>query len=65
MLCLDLALPEQELITLGTTETLATAVTPESDLVLLDILRKPTRGNVAGLVGMTMEANTSKLLATF
>ena len=43
MLCAALALPEQELVTLETTKTIAPAVTPESGLVLQDILTIQTR----------------------
>ena len=43
LLALTLSLPEQELVSLGTTEPLATPVTPESGLVLQGIMMIPTR----------------------
>ena len=64
MLCAALAVPEQELVTLRTTKTIATPVTPESGLVLQDILT-PTRVETQlDLLGLTMGAKTSKLWAT-
>ena len=66
MLCAALAVPEQELVTLRTTKTIVAAVTPDSGLVLQEILTIPTRVETQqDLVGMTMEAKTSKLWATY
>ena len=65
MLYATLAFPEQELVTLRTTKTIAAAVTPESGLVQQDILTIPTRVETQlDLVGLIMEAKTSKLWAT-
>ena len=65
LLALTLVLPEQELVTLGTTKTIAAPVTPESGLVQEDILTIPTRVETQlDLVGLTMGAKTSKLWAT-
>ena len=65
MLRAALAVPEQELVTLGTTKTIATPVTPESGLVQQDILTMPTRVETQlDLVDSTMGAKTSKLWAT-
>ena len=61
---LTLALPEQELVSLGTTKTLATAVTPESGLVLQDILTIPTRVETQLRQAQTMATDTLKLWAT-
>ena len=43
MLCADLHIREQELVSLATTKTLATAVTPESGLVQQGIRMITTR----------------------
>ena len=59
----QLALPEQELVSLVTTKTLATPVTPESDLVLQDILTIPTRVGTQ-LRTQTMATDTLKLWVT-
>ena len=65
MLYATLAFPEQELVSLRTTKTIATPVTPESGLVLQDILTIPTRVETQlDLLGLTMGAKTSKLWAT-
>ena len=65
MRCAGLALPEQELVTLQTAKTIAAAVTPESGLVLQDILTIPTRVETQlDLGGSTMGAKTSKPWAT-
>ena len=56
---------EQELVTLETTKTIATPVTPGSGLVLQDNLTIPTRVETQlQLEGLTMETNTSKLWVT-
>ena len=60
----QLALPEQELVSLVTTKTLATHVTPESGLVLQDILTIPTRVETQLRQAQTMATDTLKLWAT-
>ena len=65
MLYATLAFPEQELVSLRTTKTIAAPVTPESGLVQQDILTIPTRVETQlDLVDSTMGAKTSKLWAT-
>ena len=64
LFALTLALPEQELVSLVTTKTLATPVTPESGLVLQDILTIPTRVGTQLGETQTMATDTLKLWAT-
>ena len=64
MLCAALTVPEQELVTLGTTKTIAGAVTPELGLVQQDILTILTRVETYLELRVTKEAKTSTLWAT-
>ena len=63
MLCAALALPGQELVTLGTTETIARATIPwpKFGFVQQDIVTIRTRvETLLNLVGFTMGAKTCK-----